>query len=309
MEEGFLQLKTKKSSFSFFPKYGLQWYSLKFKSENKSKDLELIYGWNIGKEIFSFGNFWMFPWVNRLVNPPWEENRISYDANGIPLHGTLHSQAWDCKIESPDSAFCTTKWKGRFQNISKKKTIECSVAFYIQWELEESTWKARGWMESLSKEEFPISFGWHPYFLLPEKSSPTLEIPQADELKLNPNTLLPEPDGNGKIQRKSTCQEHNLKLENLSLDNLYHQKNEFLVRLKFYQLGYGFEFRSKKLEKNNYLDFPYIQVYKTLDGQFVAIEPMTGPGNFLSYPNENSLILHPQEKKFFFFQICFFEIP
>ncbi|MCW7493859.1 aldose 1-epimerase [Leptospira soteropolitanensis] len=285
------QLKTKRSCFEIHPTGGGQWLSLSLQSPVDGKSVSVVSGHKAPDPFFASGSFLMFPWVNRLEPNPWAREPFYpsthwlTDGNGIPLHGLFHNlprQLVKEEISEKESYAefaieIPASWKGTL--ISKIHVKECYRLF-------PSELKVIYRLTNESDSEFPFALGIHPYFRWNEDES-------IDDLflfgsgfykvKLG-DYLLPE-----KIQKEDILLNAEETLAGKNLDDLY-----FAIEGTNSYIGL---FSMNKKEKLIIQGGEFYQVYTPQDRRSIAIEPMTGTGNFLHFPGGNPKTISPKTEK------------
>lgn len=243
------------------------------------------------------GNPFMHPWANRLEDdfitikntkhkfPNAVKNSIYRDANQLPLHGLLLK---------------SNKWKTTEQTILQHKAVchfnlaeELSVFPYkhqltMSHELvAENEIKITTTILYLAAEEMPVSFGFHPYFILNEKRENTvLTIPASNVIETDEKQI---PNGN------KSDKELLWEFKNDEIILAQHTFDHGFTDLKRQENGDAV-FRLNDIEVSFDKNYPYAQIYAPLhpDKPYVCIEPMTAITNAL---NTNSCpLLKPNEK-------------
>ena len=113
----------------------------------------------------------------------------------------------------------------------------------------------------------PVSFGWHPYFRLPDvdRDRVRLGMPSRVRLVLDERGI---PTGEERPESASI-----VKLAGADYDNAYR-----LGRDRQLLLASGRRRLTVVLDRN----YPYAQIYSPVGADFIALEPMTAPTNALS---------------------------
>ncbi len=292
-----LAIRTKKSLFTIYPEHGMQWGSLAF--ESRGTLVDVLSGWKPGEEFFRSGCFCMFPWVNRLENPPYPLNDCVKDANGIPLHGLVFRKSWKVLAQNSDFLRLGLEWKAT-RKIPSRNT-EDRFQLEAIYKLGESRLSVDLRIQNLSDHSTEFSTGFHPYFRL-GKDFPFLELPRSEEIHLNPANLLPVKDSRGFLSVNGKLEDRRISVQEQSLDHLFRQRNGIHVVLENPENGWKILLDSS-VESNVY---QYVQIYTPDDGNSIAIEPMNFAGNYLEFPNEGIPALLAREEKKYNFCIHFF---
>ncbi|MBM9590019.1 aldose 1-epimerase [Leptospira sp. 201903075] len=285
------QLKTKQSSFETHPTGGGQWLGLHLHSPVDGKSVSVVSGHKPPDPFFASGSFLMFPWVNRLEPNPWAREPFYpsthwlTDGNGIPLHGLYHNLPRHLVKEelSEKESYAEFEmeipsvWKGTF--LSKIQIKECYRLF-------PSELKIIYRLVNDSDTEFPFALGIHPYFRWNEDESIDdlfLFGSGFHKVKLG-DYLLPE-----RIQKEDIILNSEETLMGKNLDDLYASING--------ENSYIGLFSMNKKEKLIIQGGDFYQVYTPQDRRSIAIEPMTGTGNFLHFPGGNPKTISPKTEK------------
>jgi aldose 1-epimerase len=287
-------LKTKKARFEVYPKGGGQWLGLSLASPKDGTILSVVSGHKPPDPFFASGSFLMFPWVNRLEPNPWAREPFYpsthwlTDGNGIPLHGLYHNLPRQLLEEKQGeeqshvsfSFVLPSEWEGT--NLSQIRLIESFV-------LTDSELKIKYILENESDADiFSFALGIHPYFRLGDESTIDdlyLFGSGFHEVKLG-DYLLPE-----KILTEEIRFEDEVKLEGISYDSLYQ------ARLTDGSNSYFGFFSMNRKDKVLIGGGNFYQIYTPGDRKSIAIEPMTGTGNFLHFCHDFSQHLRPGQVK------------
>ncbi|MBG85108.1 MAG: hypothetical protein CMJ40_11265 [Phycisphaerae bacterium] len=147
----------------------------------------------------------LYPWANRLRSDRWSfQGRsvdlkgmpgVHRDGNGLPMHGLLLRWA-DWTFSSEENA-CTAsiEWSDHERLM---EAFPFSHRLQIEWSLDGKGLAVTTNIEARD-EAVPISFGWHPYFVLPgvAREGVTMDLPSLFRVSLDsrglPNDHSPEP--------------------------------------------------------------------------------------------------------------------
>jgi len=221
----------------------------------------------------------LHPWANRVESFLYEAvNRsvllernsplLHYDANGLPIHGVPGARLdWDEIEEEAD---------GRTAAISARLAWmprELLEIFpYPHWLDMDADLDAGGLTITTTLTPrgdiaVPIAFGYHPYFRIPgvPRADWRLELPPMRRLELD-DRMIPT----------SVEQLFSWKDEPLGNMDLDHAFRLLQPRPRFTLRGGDRHLTIAFLE-----GYTYAQIYAPADRDFIAIEPMTAPGNAL----------------------------
>jgi galactose mutarotase-like enzyme len=254
----------------------------------------------------------MHPWANRLEGdhitidnqkhfPPKELNKLIYrDGNRLPLHGILlKTDKWKTEIiEETESFiyhhasldFIEEEWLRifPFEHSLDMKTYLHDDEICIEVDIYNS-----------GEKPMPLSFGFHPYFLIDPQNTDDLQltIPLKNILEVN-EKMIP----NGKLISK----EEVWPFEN---DKISLGSNKFDHGFTGATQRGFFHLKQADREFDLYMDddYRYLQIYapNQPDKPFVCLEPMLAPTNGL---NTNSCkLLEPGDYNTQEFTISFYD--
>jgi aldose 1-epimerase len=220
----------------------------------------------------------LYPWANRLVQPGYQalgravsldlkSPLLHGDEHGLPIHGIKWAALpWNEISGDPTRLVARLEWnQPQWLSIFPfKHAVEMAVSLEPASLTVETTVRAG--------ELMPVSFGFHPYFGLPNtpRALWRLKVPAMRELELNEKGI---PNG----QEKDV------------------PKNEFALSEKHLDAGFRVlesqpEFSlsdgQRRITVQFLENFPYAQIFAPKDKDYIAIEPMTAPiaalnrGNF-----------------------------
>jgi aldose 1-epimerase len=114
----------------------------------------------------------------------------------------------------------------------------------------------------------PVSFGFHPYFGLPElpRAQWRLELPAMRKLLLDPRGI---PTG-----AEEPFAEFKAELGESSFDDGFALMEE--------QASFSVAGRGRRITMDFLTGYPYVQVYAPKDKDYIALEPMTAPTSALT---------------------------
>lgn len=227
----------------------------------------------------------LHPWANRLeacsYPAPGDEavtfdpTDVHLDRNGLPIHGTMQGRPFDIVAQS-DAAITATYEFGRGPDAAELLTsFPFEHRITIDMELAavgiEHRCVVTTRIDNTGTAAMPISFGWHPFFVLPSRPragwmlrTPECARHELSELLLPTGRVNPFPELDDLIGDR-TYDDHFA----LGDDRTFVIRDDEHMILVRFDDGY-----------------PHLQVYLPgadglLPGDFVCIEPMTAPSNAL----------------------------
>jgi aldose 1-epimerase len=218
----------------------------------------------------------LYPWANRLSSLQYRaagrevsldpsSTLLHFDDHKLPMHGVPWSQLqWNVISSHADALAARLDWL----------TEELLAIFPFPHHVEMAARLGPLALEiqttvfADSGSPVPISFGFHPYFGLPEiaRSEWKLTAPAMRKLALDPQGI---PTG-----AETPSMPIATTLENTDYDDGFALSSDQAL---FSIAGNGY---SIAIEFKN--GFPFAQIFAPNDKDFIAIEPMTAPTNALS---------------------------
>jgi len=218
----------------------------------------------------------LHPWANRLagsryraagreVNLDPSSRLLHLDAHGLPMHGVPWSLlAWEPTEARQDFLAARLEWT----------RSDLLAVFRFRHRLEmAATLRSDGLTIETTlvagpDEPVPVSFGFHPYFGLPDfpRAQWRLELPAMRRLVLDPGGI---PTGDEEPFDGLDAQ-----LGELDFDDGFALMAE---QASFSIAGAGLRISVEFLE-----GYPYAQVYAPKDKDYIALEPMTAPSSALT---------------------------
>jgi len=230
------------------------------------------------------------PWANRLAESSYrvgskvvELSKLALhrDGNGLPIHGLLVGRSgWE--LASVKGQAGSASLVATFDAAADEAVME---AFPFPHELAVGFTVSPGRLmvsttvTATGRRAVPISFGWHPYFRLPdaERDRIRLGMPARTQLLLDERGL---PTGEEVPQQASI-----VKLGDTPYDNAYRLGADRQLLLASGRRRLTVVFDRK---------YPYAQVYSPVGADFIALEPMTAPTNALC--QETTPMVAPGER-------------
>ena len=218
----------------------------------------------------------LYPWANRLADFRYHaaerevvldpsSSLLHFDEHGLPMHGVPWSLlAWKLTTARRDFLSAQLDWT----------RSELLAVFPFPHRLEVS---ATLRSDSLTIETIlvagsdgpvPVSFGFHPYFGLPElaRAQWRLELPAMRKLVLDPRGIPTDAEEPFAGLRA--------RLGELGFDDGFALMEEYA---SFSVSGAGRRIAVEFLE-----GYPYLQIYAPKDKDYIALEPMTAPSSALT---------------------------
>ena len=216
------------------------------------------------------------PWANRLSDT-WRVGRqavdlhghdLHRDATGLALHGTMIGRSgWEVVSvrTRPGAAVASFRF-----DVAACEPVMASFPFphelLVGFGVTPGRLVVTTTLVATGRRAVPVSFGWHPYFVVPgaRRDRMTLRLPArrrlvVDERRLPTGEEVVEPAGRVRLDR--------------SFDDGFR-----LGRDRHLTLSAGRRRLSVILDRN----YPYAQVYTPPDSESVALEPMTAATDALA---------------------------
>jgi aldose 1-epimerase len=222
----------------------------------------------------------LHPWANRLAERRFEVAGVevdldkaspppNLDPHGLPIHGLLAAaRGW--RVERHESSGDGGVLGARF-DFSAQSELIAAFPFphelSIEATLERTALTIATTVEPSGDAEVPISFGYHPYFHLPDVERPDwrIEIPVSERLVLDADEL---PTGS-----REPAHLEDGPLGQRTFDD------EFVAPGGSAPMV--LEGGSRRIEVALLSGYPYTQIYAPADDDVVALEPMTAPTDAL----------------------------
>ncbi len=228
----------------------------------------------------------LYPFANRLSKKEFflENKRIRiekhpslFDANQFPLHGfLLKTNLWNLKHKTDKTIESWIRFDPSFNFYSMFPFLHT-----IEYKIELRDHQIHFYITIKPEEKIPLSFGFHPYFLLCEDKSQTqVLLPAQSHIKTN-DFLIP-------VGQLTPMEEffRNKSINYLNLQEGYaFSLNHFFddgFTDFFYQNRYNkISLIQKEYNLNLFMDpfYKVCQIYSPIDANFVCIEPMISQTN------------------------------
>ncbi len=222
----------------------------------------------------------LHPWANRLAERRFEVAGVevdldkaapppSVDPHGLPIHGLLAAaKGW--RVERHESSGDGGVLAARF-DFGAQTDLVAAFPFphelSIEATLRETSLAIATTVEPSGDVEVPISFGYHPYFQLPdvERAAWRIEAPVNERLVLDADEL---PTG-----RRAPVRVEGGPLGSRTFDDEFVAPDDSAPLV----LAGG----DRRIEVALLSGYPYTQIYAPADDDVVALEPMTAPTDAL----------------------------
>jgi len=218
----------------------------------------------------------LYPWANRLASLRYRaagrdvvldpsSPLLHFDDHGLAMHGVPWGLlAWEIVEAKPDSLLAHFAWDGPnlLAVFPFPHSLQMSVALNPNSLILGTTVLAD------AGSPVPISFGFHPYFGIPQlaRAQWRLQLPAMRKLLLDAHGI---PTG----AQESFVPFDSL-LANASFDDGFALLDQ--------QPAFSLSGAGRKITVTFLEGFPYAQVFAPADKDFIALEPMTAPTNALA---------------------------
>ena len=250
---------------------------------------------NYAAERGTMGIPLLHPWANRLaqrrfsvagrdVDLTSDALPLKDDGNGLPIHGLLAAASgWQVTRHDPTLEGATVA--ARFDFGAHDELIRAFPfphELTVEATLSGDTLTIHTAVGASGDATVPISFGYHPYFRLPnvERSAWELELPVSERILLDDASL---PTG-----RREPVRIPGGPLGSRTYDDAFRAPDG---AAPFVLAGGG-----RRLELSLLSGYPYAQVYAPDDDDVIAFEPMTAPTNALVDGGSELALLPPGDR-------------
>jgi galactose mutarotase-like enzyme len=220
------------------------------------------------------------PWANRLRGPGYIFDGVEVgvlgaagvhvDNAGLPIHGTMVGRnGW--VVDTPVTTSTSARLSARF-DASGCSEVMASFPFPhalgVEYVLEPGRLTVTTTLTATGSLAVPVSFGWHPYFVLPDSNRDDwfLELPDRHHLELD-NLHLPT--GREKFEPAES-----VSLTDAAFDDGYRLGDDRSMALTDGMDRIDVEFDA---------GYSFAQVYAPIASDLVALEPMTAATDALSH--------------------------
>ena len=218
----------------------------------------------------------LYPWANRLAEPRYHVQGRSVeldvsspllhlDEHGLPIHGVPWSLLrWIVIDARQDSVSARLKWatSDLLKIFPFNHHVELTASIRPDGITLQTTLVAD------SGNSIPVSFGFHPYLMIPElpRANWQLELPAMRRLSLDSRGI---PTGD-----EEPYGGFNGRLDEISFDDgfaLEHARTSFTIAGA-----------SRRISVDLLEGYGYTQIFAPKDMDYIAIEPMTAPTSALT---------------------------
>ncbi|HEY0632133.1 MAG TPA: aldose 1-epimerase [Thermoleophilaceae bacterium] len=215
----------------------------------------------------------LYPWANRLATLHYEaagkavdidadSPRVRLDPNGLPIHGLLAANPqW--QTSEQDGALHATLDYGAQPELLEAFPFPHELRLEIA--LHGDALEITATVDANAGSPVPVSFGFHPYFTLPDvpREEWHIELPATEHLELDDKGIP-----TGAIQQ---IEPDDGPLGDRTFDDAYAKVGgDFVLRGGGRRIAVAFE-----------SGYPYAQVYAPEGQALICFEPMTAPTNAL----------------------------
>ena len=258
----------------FMPRYGMLGASLRHRGVEMLRRVEDLDA--AAAKGSTAGIPFLHPWANRLAEPHYlaggrevildpSSPLLHLDAHGLPMHGVPWPLlAWELTEAKQDSLAARLEWSRSdlLAIFPFRHRVELLATLGSDGLTLETTLVASG------EGPVPVSFGFHPYFGLPEipRVQWRLELPAMRKLALDERGI---PSG-----QEEPFGGFDAKLGEAGFDDgfaLIEEQTAFAVA------GGGRRISVEMLE-----GYSHVQVFAPKDQNYIALEPMTAPTSALT---------------------------
>ena len=217
----------------------------------------------------------LHPWANRLsgfryraagreVNLDPSSPLLHLDAHGLPMHGVPWCRlAWELTEARQDFLAARLEWtrSDPLAVFPFPHRLEMAATLRPDALTLETT------LIASSEGPVPVSFGYHPYFGLPDpRAQWRLELPTMRRLVLDPRGIQTG--------------------DEVPFDGLDAQLGELAFddgfALMAEQASFSIAGAARRITVEFLEGYPYAQIYAPKDKDYIALEPMTAPTNALT---------------------------
>jgi len=231
------------------------------------------------------------PWANRLRGPGYIIDGVEVgvlgaagvhvDNAGLPIHGTMVGRnGW--VVDSPVTTITSARLSAHF-DASGCSEVMASFPFPhalgVEYLLEPGRLTVTTTLTATGSLAVPVSFGWHPYFVLPDSNRDDwfLELPDRHRLELYELHL---PTGREQFEPAES-----ISLTGAAFDDGYRLGDDRSMALTD-----GMD----RIEVEFDAGYSFAQVYAPIASDLVALEPMTAATGALSHGSTS--VVEPGER-------------
>ncbi len=219
----------------------------------------------------------LYPYANRLrgdLSDHWSgASLVKRDENGLPIHGFLlrFSDWTDVAVEGA-TARATLEWADHDDLMS---LFPHPHRLEISYELFETSLRVTTTVVADGGAVVPISFGWHPYFALNGglPSKVRLGTPSLEHVRLDARCLPVRADDGALVLDATKCLDGEL---------VHREFDDLFIRPEVSPSKFTLGGSDDSLTLSFGTPWRCLQIYHPEGSDYIAIEPMTGPGAALS---------------------------
>jgi len=236
----------------------------------------------------------LHPWANRLARPRYEIDGTWVEfpleapvhvARGLPIHGTMTAaKGWRVEAELADSTRATLQARYTFDQPEQLRSFPFPHEVVVFVEVSDLGVRVTTTLHAGGALQVPVSFGWHPYFVVPGAARRDVDVllPELDHLEVDGEQI---PTGNRRRVDPSVTPLGDAELER-GVENTFddgYRLVEGAGRVLAIEAPHADGEPGARHRVAIELDdfYPYAQVYAPSSQPFVALEPMTAPTNAL----------------------------
>ncbi|GIX41714.1 MAG: aldose 1-epimerase [Leptospiraceae bacterium] len=247
----------------------------------------------------------LYPFANRIARKEFylegkliqiSKDYSFFDPNDLPIHGfLLKSSYWNIKEKKDNYIIAKLDFKNNhlFELFPFKHSIEYKI------ELKEN--QIHFYITIIPEENIPVSFGFHPYFLLHHhKSDIKLILPAKKFIKTDEKLL---PTGQ-LLSMEDFFEQYHILSKKVSEGYIFSVNHFFDYGFTDFFINNNYnkiQFIQKNYNLNINMDKNYkvCQIYSPLESNFICIEPMLTETN--AFLTNNYILV--KEKQIFHFYI------
>jgi galactose mutarotase-like enzyme len=225
------------------------------------------------------------------------QSPLARDRNGVPIHGLIYRDSW--RALSPHEF--SLDWA------EGPKEKDRRVKIRTKFELTQKSLVVRTSVRNKSISDICFALGYHPYFRLPEGKATDWILKfgaSFQEIPLGPD-LMPLAESKSPSNRSSLNNTGSslvekrdfweVKVGERAWDHLFYFPEGIRIQLLSESGKDGIQIESDT--------FCYLQIYLFLEKNCIALEPMSGPGNFENNAQNEKCCLNFEKEIFFKFSI------
>jgi aldose 1-epimerase len=228
----------------------------------------------------------LYPFANRLSKNEFflENKRIQiekqhsfFDGNQQPLHGYfLKTNLWNLIHKTDNTIVARIRFEPSFKLYTMFPFLHT-----IEYKIELNDRQIHFYIKIKPEEKIPLSFGFHPYFLLREEKSKTQILLPAKKYIITNEFLIPTGEflSIEEFFRRNSI-DYSISQEGYIFDlNHFFDDGftEFIYQKQYNQI----RLNQKEYNLSIFMDpfYKVCQIYSPIDVNFVCIEPMISPTN------------------------------